>query len=120
MATKPVTITPLPIAGGENAYVASWTLANGDVGEAIGMEGWSDRSVQASGTFGSGGSVSLKGSNNNSTYEILRDPASVALTFTSAGLKQVLENTRVIRPECTAGDGTTAIVVSVLLTRPRA
>lgn len=119
MATKPVTLTELPNAGG-NAWVARWTLANGDVGEAIGMEGWSDRSVQVEGTFGSGGSCSLKGANDATLYQILRDPASSALTFTAAGLKQVLESTRVIRPECTAGDGTTSLTVSVLLTRPRA
>lgn len=90
----------------------TWTpLANGDTGSPESPGRLSDRSVQIKGTFGAGGSVTIQGSNDNVTWQTLRDPAGLALTFTSADLKQILENTNYVRPNVTAGDGTTALTV---------
>lgn len=90
-------------------------MANGDVGSAFDLVNHADRSVHVVGTFGAGGSVSLKGSNDGVDWRTLRDPLGNALTFTSADLKGVLELPRYVRPEVTAGDGTTAITVNLLV-----
>lgn len=87
-------------------------LANGDTGRAVGFSAWQDRSVQVLGTFGASGSVSIQGSNDGgTTWATLTDPLGNALTFTAAGIKQVVELPYQIRPIVTNGDGTTAIDV---------
>lgn len=87
------------------------SLANGDTGSPESPGRLSDRSVQVRGTFGAGGSCTIQGSNDNVIWATLRDPGGVALTFTSADLKEILENTLYVRPNVTAGDGTTSIIV---------
>ena len=111
MAT--VTATFTQVSG--QAQVVSWTpltTTNTD-GSSAELPYFSDRSVQVSGTFGTGGSVTLQGSNDNSTWAALHDVAGSAITLTSAGIKKVSPNTRYIRPLVTAGDGTTSLTVSV-------
>lgn len=98
--------------------VVTWTgLLNGDDGERAELAAFSDRSVQFTGTFGTGGSVTLEGSNDGTTYFALSDPQGVAITRTAAGLKAVSELTRFIRPRVTAGDGTTSLTVVGLFRR---
>lgn len=94
-------------------------LANGDVGASIPINylHYADRCVQVVGTFGSGGSVSMKGSNDGSTFATLTTPADAAVTFTATGLKQLLENPANLRPEVTAGDGTTDLDVYLVMRR---
>lgn len=85
-------------------------MANGDVGESVTLGAWQDRTIQITGTFGTGGSVTMKGSNDGgTTWVALTDPLGNALTFTSAGMKQITELPYEIRPEVTAGDGTTSL-----------
>jgi hypothetical protein len=93
--------------------------ANGDDGAVVGPD-WSsypDRSVQVTGTFGAAGSVSWEGSNDGSNWAVLTTPAGGAVTFTAAGLKQVLEGSLYARPHVTAGDGTTSLVVTLFARR---
>lgn len=73
-------------------------------GRAVGLSALPDRSVQVVGTFG-GTSISLYGSNDGATWVILNDPLGDPLTFTSAGLRQVAELTRYVRPLVTGGTG---------------
>lgn len=99
-----------------------WTpLANGDVGQAIDPLDFADISVQVLGTFGVGGSVQLEGSNQATptTWHILNDPQGNALTFTTAKLEHLLEGVRWVRPNVTAGDGTTALSVLMWARRVR-
>ena len=122
MAERSFTVTP--IAGfGEAAWIVSWTgLLNGDTGSAYEMPSAADRSVEFTGTFGAGGSISLKGSNltaGGTGSNILTDPQSNAITKTAAGLEQVQEITRYMWPHVTAGDGTTSLVATMLVTRKR-
>ena len=87
-------------------------IANGDQGAAVTFGAWQDRTVQVTGTFGTGGSVTIQGSNDTgTTWATLTDPLGNALTFTAAGMKQITELPYQIRPSVTAGDGTTAINV---------
>ena len=87
-------------------------LANGDTGAPVRMSDFQDRTVQVVGTFGVGGSVTIQGSNDDgATWATLTDPLGNVLTFTTAGMKQITELPLDIRPNVTAGDGSTALQV---------
>jgi len=91
-------------------------LANGDSGAAVDLNDYPTRSVQVLGTFGTGGSVTLQGSNDGgTTWATLTDQSGTNLTFTAAGIKSIQQSTEYIRPTVTAGDGTTALTVYVFL-----
>lgn len=120
MATISVTKTDIHTAY-DFGFTAIWptmTNSGSDVGEAIEMFGSADRSVQVTGTFGTGGTIRIEGSNDGSNYYPLTDPQGNNLDFTSAKIEAVSEITRYIRPRVTAGDGTTSLTVTMLLRRP--
>lgn len=81
------------------------TETNGS-GDAWFNPGLRDRSVQVDGTFG-GGTIKLQGSNDSSgsNWFDLHDPLGNTLSFTSAGLKQVLEACLYYRPTSSGGTG---------------
>ena len=83
---------------------ALWeTMLTGDVGTAVPNSNYADRSVQVFGTFG-GATVTMQGSNDGgTTWSTLNDTAGVALTFSAAGIKQVLEVSQMIRPSVAGG-----------------
>ena len=98
--------------------VAGWLLtwgpmANSDTGVSVSLPGNADKTIQVTGTFGSGGSATLQGSNDNINFFALTDPTGTAIAITSAGIKAVTEAVAYIRPAITAGDGTTALTVVV-------
>lgn len=118
MSTKSLLDVPM---GNTNIRRVSWpNLANGDAGDAIGADTalWSDRSIQIEGTFGSTGSVQWEGSNDGVNWEILNAPQGTALIFTAKAMRQVLEGALYMRPHVTAGDGTTALAVTLMLRLP--
>lgn len=119
MAVKAVTKTPSPFHR-DNAVTLAWaSMANGDSGEVCETPSGSDRSVQFTGTFGSGGTVLLEGSNDGTNYVTLTDPQGNAISKTAAGIEQIEEITRYVRPRVSAGDGTTAIVATMIVRSPR-
>lgn len=98
--------------------IVTWTgLANGDSGEAVDFDDFPDRSVQVGGTFGTGGTVVIEGSNDLANYISLTDPQGNAISKTAAAIETVMELTRIIRPRVTAGDGTTSINVTMVFRR---
>jgi hypothetical protein len=99
------------IQGANSISTASWALGNADTGGGVSLTDYSDRSVQVEGTFGAA-TITIQGSNDGVNWETLRDPGSVALTFTTAGLKQILELTLNIRAISSGGAGT-AVTVTV-------
>jgi hypothetical protein len=100
----------------EHQRVLWENVPNGSTGEAVQLGSYQDRSVQVTGTFGAGGSVSIQGSNDGgTTWATLSDPLGNALTFTAAGLKQVLELTDRVRCSVTAGDGTTSLDIHMFM-----
>lgn len=112
----------VPDANVHQRRVKWLALANGDSGDPIGganpaassiSMGWfPDRCVQVLGTFGTGGSLTMQGSNDGgTTWATLTDPLGNALTFTAAGMKQITELPHIIRPIVTAGDGSTNLAV---------
>lgn len=116
MAVRSVSVTNLH--GGGNVNLVAWTaLANGDTGEPYESLDYGDLSVTFEGTFGAGGTIKLRGSNDGSNYYDLTDPQGNAISKTAAGIEQVVETPRYIRPEVTAGDGTTALQCRILARR---
>lgn len=111
------TVTKTEAGGG--AYLFEWTLANGETGDAVEFVGAPDRSVQLSGTFGSGGTVVIEGSIDGLTYATLTDPQGNALSVTAAKIEAITELVRYIRPRVTAGDGTTAIKINIVMRSAR-
>jgi len=98
--------------------LVTWTpLANGDTGNAMQTGAWRDASVQVQGTFGTGGSVTFQGSNDGTNWFALTDPQGNAITKTADALEQISEISRYVRPNVTAGDGTTALTVIVFAGR---
>lgn len=94
-------------------------LLNGDNGNAVELFDNADYCVQLDGTFGTGGTIVFQGSNDGVTYFTLNDPGASAISKTAAALKQVLETPRYVRPLVTAGDGTTALVCTLVARRGR-
>ena len=92
-------------------------LLNGDDGGPFQQNGFGDRSVTFTGTFGTGGSVQLEGSNDGANWFVLSDPSSTTIVKTAAAIEQVLELSLYVRPRVTAGDGTTNLECRVLFTR---
>jgi hypothetical protein len=101
----------------EKTLLYTWVLENGDTGVPVEMPGFADRSVQVEGTFGSGGNLRIQGSNNGTKYLPLTDPQGNDLNITTAKIEQVTEVVRWIRPNVTAGDGTTSLTVILLVRR---
>jgi hypothetical protein len=97
-------------------WLVTWTgLLNGDDGAPFERPGFADRSVEVLGTFGAGGTCLIEGSIGGTAYYTLTDVANAALSRTASGLRQVTENTRLIRPRVSAGDGTTSLTVHLLV-----
>lgn len=95
-------------------FVASWAaMANGDVGEAVPLSQYSDRSVQVTGTL-AGASVTLEGSLDGTTYAPLTDPQGNNLLITSPKIEMITELVRYVRPVISSGAGASVTVLLLL------
>lgn len=94
----------------------TWSLAgavSGDMFDGVELSGNADRSVQFVGTVTA--TIVVQGSNDNTNWETLTDGLGNNLSFTAAGLKQICELTRYIRPAVisgTAGSGCKCLIVT--------
>ena len=124
MATIEPTIKDVPSKVNGAAWLVTWgPMANGDVGDPVQMPEFADKSIHVTGTFGTGGSVAVEGDNEiypgtSANFVALRDPSSTTIAITAAKAQAVLENTVLVRPHVTAGDGTTALTVRMLFHLP--
>jgi hypothetical protein len=100
-----------------DGFSATWVaVPNGNQGDAAGGP-YVTASFVATGTFGAGGSIRLEGSNDGTNWFALSPTA-----LTAAGIFAALgaaEHPRFIRPNVTAGDGTTAITVVAFFASPK-
>lgn len=114
MATITPTITYAP-DGQPDAVLVVWAnLANGDTGAPFRGFGLKDGSVQVEGTFGTGGSVTIQMSNDSTNWQAAADPQGNDVTKTAADLETLLDIVgRQVRPNVTAGDGTTSLTVTL-------
>lgn len=98
----------------ERGMRATWpNMANGDVGAPISWTNYMDRSVQVEGNFGAGGSVAIEGSNNATNFRGVSDLRGTALAINNARIEQLEDCVFQLRPNVTAGDGTTLLTVSL-------
>lgn len=105
----------------------TWSgLLGTDSGQMIDLEAYPDKTIHVFGTFG-GGTVTFYGSNDpkaltdrvNGTlfgsktadYEVLTDTLNNTLVFTTAGLKQILEDPLYILPVVTGGTGSNLTII---------
>jgi hypothetical protein len=96
--------------------VAVWAnMPNSEEGSAIELANFADRSVQVTGTFGTGGNVRIEGSLDGVNYAPLTDPQGNNLDINTAKIEAITELVRYIRPRVTDGDGTTELTVTMLL-----
>lgn len=111
-----------------SSIVKKVTLANGDFSQTLVVGHLTDNTVQVTGTFGTGGSVTLYGSNNEDdigtapgtgTWVALEDNLGNAVTKTAAGGDVIVQSYALIAARVTAGDGTTALTVRLKLTEKR-
>lgn len=97
----------------------TWSnLAKNDTGAPVTLTNWADRTVQVEGTFGAAGNMAIQGSNDGTNYQVLSDPQGTALNITGPGVKLCSEVPLQIRPNATAGDGTTDLTVTIVLRNP--
>jgi hypothetical protein len=96
----------------DHAVFAWPAVPNGNTGQPVAYAG-RERSIQVEGTFGAGGSVSIEGSNDGQNYHVLNDSSGTPLTLTAAALKTIGDEAIFIRPKVTAGDGTTALNITL-------
>ena len=114
MATiLPDSITSIGIGDGATVQVQWTPVTEADSCAAIAYPEWTDRSVQAAGTFGSG-SVAVQGSNDGTNFASLHDPGGTAIAITSAGVKQILENTYQVKPGFSGGSSQSLTVTMIL------
>lgn len=105
------TINPTQNVGLQSTTTTWAGLATGDTGAPIATDG-KQMTVQVGGTFG-GATVTMQGSNDGTNWVSLNDqavPGNVC-SFTSAGLKGVLQAVKYIRPVVTGGTGTGLSVI---------
>lgn len=99
----------------------TWTLLNGDTGQPVpisdAVSPWLASVV--SGVLGAAGSVTWQGSvDGGTTWFTLNDDTGAALTMTALNTnKAVKERPLLVRPNCTAGDGTTSLLCSLVTRR---
>lgn len=116
MATIAPTVTELPpYDGSVKKYTWTPLTETNTDGAPIEMGPWADRSVQVEGTFG-GATVTIQGTNDGTNWQTLNNPASVALSFSAAGFKGILELPMKIRPLVTGGTSV-SLTVSMVVRR---
>lgn len=94
----------------------SWTgLLNGDTGTVVAMqERVNFLSAQTVGTFGAGGSVSLQGSSDGTNWATMDDVSNTPIAMTaSTKIWRIANPPKFLRPNVTAGDGTTSLTVNI-------
>lgn len=97
------------------------SMANGDTGQPYIAPHYPDKTVQVHGTFGVGGNARIQGTlevSSPTNWQTLSDPNGNDLNFDATkvttngkGVETILENVQQIRPNITAGDGTTSLTV---------
>lgn len=93
----------------KKGLTADWSLGNAENGDPTIQSQYIKETVQVTGTFG-GATVTIQGSNDGTNWVTLNDKNGNALTFTTAGLKTIHEQTKFTRAKTAGGAGTTVAV----------
>lgn len=80
----------------QGVILVEWLALSGtENGQAAELTRYPDKAVQTTGTFTS---ITIQGSMDGTTWATMHDVSGADLVFTSAGVRQILENPRYIRP----------------------
>lgn len=115
MATIVPSVIPSP-EGSHKVFIVTWdNMTNGDVGEAVALSQYSDRSVQVIGTL-NGGSVTIEGSLDTQTtnFNTLTDTKENDLLITTNKIETVMQLVRWLRPAVSSGAGAAVKVILML------
>jgi|SRR5688572_18092666 len=113
MAIIPATTHELG-SQGSRVFVTTWAnIGLDDTCETVRHTSVREICFQVTGTFG-GATVTFTGSNDNSVFETLKDPAYIAISLTVAGLRQVLEIPLYVKPLVSAADSSTDLTVTIV------
>jgi hypothetical protein len=114
------------IQGQDNYVVVSWAgllQSSTDVGGAAAVPNLAeDLTVQLSGTLGTGGAVTMQGSNDGTNWGDLHtggylasDDSEPLVLLNAVGMiRRLVERPLFVRPKVTAGDGDTDLVVTMV------
>jgi len=99
----------------------AWSVTDGDpTGDGVQVPGGSDKTIQITGNFGSGGTIVVEGSNvlapTASDWSLLHKPDGSTITMTGQDIAFIAENPVWVRVRQTAGTG---VSVSALMTSLR-
>jgi Flp pilus assembly protein TadG len=101
--------------GQPDTILYTWTpLLNGDTGQGVPSATYADRTMSVTGTFGTGGSVQMEGSNDGATWSLVTDLSGATIVKVAAGVSVIAENPLFMRPHVTAGDGSTSLTVTMV------
>ena len=107
-----------PVLSDDKTFTVTWEgfTTNGDVGAAVKVGRFADKTVHSDGAYGTGGNIVIEGSNNNVAWFPLSDHVGTAIDALNADTVGALiaENPLWIRPRLSAGTGT--IDIDVILT----
>ena len=111
MATIVPTKVENPFSG--NVVIWKWeTITEADVGQAVPVAMFGDKSIQVVGDFGTAGAVDMEGAlfpaaSADADFDVLADAQGTDLSIVSADkhLEVVLEATYWFRPKASAGSG---------------
>lgn len=120
MAERAATVSQLSQHGCEGHTVvwAGLLQSSSDTGAAFPCADKTKFTFQLSGTLGTGGAVTLQGSNDGAAWGTLHDAAGAALVLDAIGeINVCVEQPRFVRPLASAGDGTTDLTVTLLAKR---
>lgn len=114
-------IKPVVTKLNDDAVSVQWpSIFQGDTCEEYaGFSDYSDRSVQVEGTFGTGASIAVSGTNDGTNYQPLTDPTGTAITAGTGKIRQILEYVWKMKPIISGGDGGTSITVTIIAKRIR-
>jgi hypothetical protein len=108
----------------DNVLKAVWTPLVSANAEGVALhprliQDFADRSVQITGTAGTG-TVKMQGSNDETNFASLTDPQGNAIEKTASGtIEQIMENTTTVKPVMTGANGTDSWTVTMFLRRQR-
>lgn len=108
------TVAPRITAPAKGVIQVQWpNLANGDVGGGADIRRFPEKTLQMEGTPGVGGTMQFEGSNDGTNWRQMKDFEGTLISLTAAGIVLISENPFLIRPNITAGDGSTDLTVTV-------
>lgn len=96
----------------KNRLTSSWAgLLNGDTGSPVDISRYNNAAITAKGTFGAGGTVTWQGSYDGGTTWAA---FGAGITSTDTQIKALTPKTILVRPNITAGDGTTNVTAMLV------